>query len=457
MAGAGAMMLSIAAAARRKTALALGLVILAPAPAPAAVEVERVISPLGIEAWLVEEHSVPFLSLNFVFRGGAKLDPPGREGLAELVSGMLNEGAGELDSLAFQKATDDFAIRMAFDAGIDEFGGGLQTLTETRDRAFELLALALTEPRFDAGAIERVRGQLLAALERDAKNPNGIARRLWYRAAFGGHAYARQSDGTIEGVSAIGRDDLVRFVAERLTRESLIVGVAGDIDAATLGPLLDTVFGPLAETGPPFAVPEVEPGARGAVIVERMPQPQSVVLFGQRGLKRADPRFYAAYVMNQILGGGGFTSRLIEEVREKRGLAYGVFSYLAPLDHSALYMGGVATQNERVAESLAVIRAEFARMRDDGVSEKELADAKTYLTGSFPLRLDSNGEIANMLVGMQIADLGIDYLERRNGLIEAVTVEDIHTLAAELLDPDSFTVVVVGDPLGVEPAAAQAE
>jgi zinc protease len=396
--------------------------------------------------------------LNFVFRGGAKLDPPGREGLAELVSGLLNEGAGELDSLAFQKATDDLAIRISFDAGIDEFGGRLQTLTETRDRAFELLALALTEPRFDLDAIERVRGQLLAALERDAKNPNGIARRLWYRAAFGGHAYARQSDGTIEGVSAIGRDDLVRFVAERLTREALIVSVAGDIDAATLGPLLDEVFGPLAETGPPFSVPEVEPGARGAVIVERIPQqPQSVVLFGQRGLKRADPRFYAAYVMNQILGGGGFTSRLIEEVREKRGLAYGVFSYLAPLDHTALYMGGVATQNERVAESLAVIRAEFARMRDEGVSETELADAKTYLTGSFPLRLDSNGEIANMLVGMQIADLGIDYLERRNGLIEAVTVEDIGTLAAELLDPDSFTVVVVGDPLGVEPAAAQAE
>jgi zinc protease len=423
----------------------------------AAVEVQRVISPLGIEAWLVEEHSVPFLSLNFAFRGGAKLDPRGREGLAELVSGLLNEGAGALDALAFQKATDDLAIRMAFDAGIDEFGGGLQTLTETAERAFELLALALTEPRFDADAIERVRGQLLASLERDAKNPNDIARRLWYRAAFGGHAYSRQPDGTIEGVRAIGRDDLVRFVAERLTREALVVGVAGDIDSATLGPLLDSVFGPHPETGPPFAVPEVEPAARGAVIVERIPQPQSVVLFGQRGLKRADPRFYTGYVMNQILGGGGFSSRLIEEVREKRGLAYGVFSYLSPLEHAALYLGGVATQNERVAESLAVIRTEFARMRDHGVSDEELADAKTFLTGSFPLRLDSNGEIANMLVGMQIADLGIDYLERRNGLIEAVTVEDIRTLAGELLDPDSFTVVVVGDPVGVEPAAARAE
>ena len=432
----------------------LALVLLAWRPA-AAVEVQRVVSPGGIEAWLVEEHAVPIVSLRYVFRGGSKLDPVGREGLAELVSGMLNEGAGEIDALAFQKALDDIAARMGFDAGIDEFRGSLESLTETGDRAFELLALALAEPRFDADAVARVRAQLLASLERSARNANAVAGRLWYATVFAGHPYARPAGGTLEGVAAITRDDLVAFTETRFGRDALIVGVAGDITPQELGRILDLTFGALPARAAPFTVAEITPGAAGVVIVEHLPQPQSVVMLGQKGLKRDDPRFYTAYVMNHIFGGGGFSSRLNQEVREKRGLAYGVYSYLVPLDHAALMMAGVATQNARVAESLDLIKAEVARLRDAGVSEEELADAKTYLTGSFPLHLDSNGEIASMLVGMQISDLGIDYLERRNGYIEAVTTAEIAALAADLLDPDAFTVVVVGDPEGITPTAAE--
>ncbi len=423
--------------------------------AKAAVEVQRVVSPGGIEAWLVEEHTVPFLSMRFAFRGGAKLDPAGKEGLAELASGTLNEGAGDLDALAYQKAIDDNAIRLGFDAGMDEFGGTMETLTERRDKAFELLALALTDPTFDQGAVDRVRGQLLSGLERDTKNPNAVAQKLWQRTVFPNHPYGRPASGTIEGVTAITTDDLHQFVRDRLTRDALVIGVAGDVTAEELGELLDRAFGGLPESGPPFEVAEVAPAASGAVLIERMPQPQSVVVWGQRGVKRTDPDFYTAYVMNHILGGGGFSSRLTEEVREKRGLAYGVYSYLAPRDHAGLFLGGVATQNERVAESLEVIRAEYARLRDEGVSEQELADAKTYITGSFPLTLDSNAEIASRLVGMQITELGIDYLEHRNQLIENVTVEDIKRLAGDLIDPNSFTVVVVGDPVAIEPTAAR--
>lgn len=423
--------------------------------ARAAVDVQRVVSPGGIEAWLVEEHSVPILSVRFVFRGGSKLDPMGKEGLAELASGTLNEGAGDLDALAYQKAIDDNAIRLRFDVGLDEFGGILETLTERRDKAFELLALALADPIFDAEAVDRVRGQLISGLERNAKNPNAVAQKLYQKTIFPNHPYGRHASGTIEGVTAITTDDLHGFVRDRFTRDALVIGVAGDITAAELGPLLDKTFGKLPESGPPFEVAEVEPSAAGVVLVERMPQPQSVVVWGQRGVKRTDPDFYTAYVMNHILGGGGFSSRLTEEVREKRGLAYGVYSYLAPRDHAALFLGGVATQNERVAESLEVIRAEYARLRDEGVTEEELADAKTYITGSFPMSLDSNSEIASRLIGMQIADLGIDYLEHRNALIEAVTVDDINRLASKLIDPDSFTVVVVGDPVAIEPTAAR--
>ena len=428
-----------------------------PQAARAAVEVQRVVSPGGIEAWLVEEHRIPILSMRFAFRGGASLDPDGKEGLAEFVSGMLNEGAGDMGSLAYQTAIEDNAIRLGFNAGLDEFAGTLQTLTERRDRAFELLGLALTAPRFDVGPLERVRAQLISGLMREAKNPNTVAQHLWHRAAFGDHPYGRSPAGTVAAVEDLTAEDLHGFVRDRMTRGTLIVGVAGDIDAATLGRLLDQTFGALPATGPSIAIADTIPVTEGALLVERMPQPQSVVMWGQKGLKRDHPDYYAAYVMNHILGGGGFSSRLTEEVREKRGLAYGVYSYLAPRQHAALYLGGVATQNERVAESIEVIRGEFARMRDEGVDEQELADAKTYLTGSFPLRLDSNSEIASMLVGMQIAELGIDYLERRQGLIEAITVTDIKRVAASLIDPDSFTIVVVGDPVSIEPSAMTGE
>ena len=436
-------------AAARAFVVALALALAAPA---AAVDVQQVVSPGGIEAWLVEERSAPILSLRFAFRGGSRLDPPGKEGLAELASGLLDEGAGDLDALAFQTALEDNAIRLRFDVGLDEFGGSLQTLTERRDRAVELLSLALSRPRFDADAVGRVRDQLVRGLERETTDARAIARRAWYRAAFADHPYARPSGGTVEGVGALTRADLAAFARDRFARDRLVVGAAGDIGADELGGLLDSAFGALPASGPAFDVPETALAAAGRVVVEPLAQPQTVIVWGQRGLKRDDADYYAAYVMNQILGGGGFTSRLYREVRERRGLAYGVYSYLAPLDRAGLYLGGVATRNERAAEALAVVRAEFARMRDEGVSADELADARTYINGSFPLRLDSNREVASILVGMQIAGLGVDYLDRRAALIDGVSREDIARVAAALIDPDSFLVVAVGEPVGIADA-----
>lgn len=427
---------------------ALAAALAAAAPADA-VDIQRVVSPGGIEAWLVEERAIPMMSLRFIFRGGGALDPPGKEGLARLVSGMLDEGAGGLDSRAYQRAVDDNAVRLGFDAGLDEFSGSIQTLTERRGAAFELLALALTEPRFDEDALERVRAQLLRGLERETQNANRLARRIWSREAFGDHPYARPPGGTVEGVRAIGREDLIAFVRGHFARDRLIVGAAGDIGAEALGKILDAAFGALPAAGAPFSIADAAPPESGRVVVEPLGQPQSVIVWGQRGPKRDDPDYYAAYVMNQALGGGGFSSRLYWEVRTRRGLAYSVYSYLAPFDYAGLWLGGVATRNERAAEVLEVVRAEFARMRDGGIGETELADAKTYINGSFPLRLDSNAEVAGILVGMQASDLGIDYLDRRAGLIDSVTREDIARVARALIRPEAFVTVAVGEPAGL--------
>ena len=430
--------------------LTVALGALSPAmSAHAAATVERVVSPGGIEAYLLSEPSIPFMSLSLHFRGGAALDPSGLEGLASLASGLLDEGAGELDSAAFQTELEDLAIRLSFDAGRDEFTGRLKTLTKHRARAFELLRLALTAPRFDAEPVDRIRNQLQANLRRRAEEPDYLAALTWFATAVPDHAYGRPVQGTIETLAAIERTDLERFVDTRFTKDRLIVGVAGDVTAAELGPLLDIAFGDLPERGAPSELGPARPVGSGTVVV-RKAVPQSQVLFGQAGLARADPDFYAAYVTNHMLGGSGFTARLTEEVREKRGLAYSVYSYLYPLDQAPLWLGGLGTANAAVGEALQVVRKELAGMAAGDITQAALDDAKTYLTGSFPLRLTTNDAIAATLVTMQVDEVGIDYLERRNDYIEAVTLEDVRRVAARLYDPEHLLVVVVGEPAGLE-------
>ncbi|WP_340116949.1 pitrilysin family protein [Pelagibius sp. 7325] len=432
-------------------ALLIALTALLTAFQARAVEVQRVVSPGGIEAWLVEDHTNPIIALELAFRGGGALDPEDKAGLAYMVSSTIDEGAGPLDSQAFQGELDNLSISLKFDAGLDSFSGSLETLTENRDRAFELLRLALTEPRFDAEPVERIRSQIVASLSRQSEDPDYIASRVLRRLMYGEHPYARPANGTEASIARITADDLRSFVQQRFGRDRLFVGVVGDITPDELAKALDDTFGMLPEKAAPFSIPAVEAANGGETVVIAKPIPQSVVALGQDGIRRDDPDYYAAYVVNYILGGGGFASRLVEEVREKRGLAYSVYSYLAPFDHGSMIYAGTATQNARVGESLDLIRQEWRRMAEDGPTAEELDDAKRYLTGSFPLRFSSSANIAGMLVGMQMEDLGIDYLEKRNDYVEAVTLDDAKRVAKRLYRPDALTVVVVGAPDGVTP------
>ena len=426
--------------------IAFAFVLFAALPAYA-VTVERVTSPGGIEAWLVQDHSNPIISLDVAMRGGASVEA--KPGLAHMVAGLLDEGAGPYDSQTFQGKLEDLAIELSFDTGKDNFRGSLKTLTENRDIAFDLFRLAMTQPRFDKEPVERVRSQILTALARELQNPEAVAARAWYKLAFAGHPYAIPVRGEPNTVKSITVADLRNYTKTWLSREGMVISVVGDVTPDQLGVLLDKTFGALPARHPAIAVPEVKPQATGKVEVIDRNNPQSVAMFGQTGLKRADPDWYAAYVMNYILGGGGFSSWLTEEVREKRGLAYSVYSYLTPLDHAGIISGGVATQNARTGESLKLIREQFGRMATQGPSEKELADAKTYLTGSFALQLDSTSSIAGLLTAVQLDNLGIDYLDKRNSYIEAVTMDQVRTIAAKLLDPATLTFVVVSKPEGI--------
>ncbi len=411
-----------------------------------AVEVQRVVSPMGIEAWLVENDSVPVIALEFAFRGGVELDPAGKEGLANLASVLLDEGAGDLDSATFQARLSNAAISLSFDAAVDGFYGSLKTVTANADEAFELLELALTAPRFDADAVERMRAAVLADIRRRVADPSWIGRRAFYEMAFHDHPYGRPSRGTATTVNGLTAEDLRGFVAERFNRANLIVGVSGDVTAEELGPILDRLFGDLPMGQPSPRPEDTAPAGLGEVLLVRRDGPQSSMMLSQPGIARSDPDFYTAFVVNHILGGGGFTSRLTDEVRERRGLTYGISSFLVNFDHADLLMVSSSLSNANVAPALELIRQEWRRMVADGISAQELDDAKTFLTGSFPLRFTSTDRIASILLGMQIENLGIDFLDRRNAEVEAVTLENANRVAAALYDVDALTVVVVGAP-----------
>lgn len=418
----------------------------------AAVDVERVVSPQGIEAWLVQDHSNPVVSLRLAFRGGAEMDPADKAGLANLAASTMDEGAGELDSQTFQQILADQSITLRFSASNDRFGGEVTTLTENLDQSMDLLRLALTQPRFDDEPVARLKSQLIAGIQSDSQSPGKLAYKAFFKAMFPDHGYGRDSDGTVESVTALTQADLKAFVHTRLARGNLIVGVVGDVTPERLAALLDKTFGPLpAEPSTPRAR-DVVPNATGRVQVIELDVPQSTIVFGQAGLKRDDPDFYTVLVMNHILGGGSFTSRLYQEIREKRGLAYSVGSDLYPLDHAGLIIGSVGTENARVAETLDVLRTEWARMAKGDVSEKELNNAKTYITGAFPLTFTSTGAIARVLVSMQINGLGIDYLDHRKAYIGAVDLAGVKRVAAAYLDGNKLDIVVVGKPVGIVPS-----
>lgn len=418
-------------------------------PAGAAVDIQEVTTEAGFEAWLVEENSVPFVSLELRFEGGAVLDPEGKAGVTNLMVGLLEEGAGDLDARGFAAAQESLAASFSYDVGHDSVSVSARFLTENMDEAVALLKDSLSEPRFDEDAIERVRAQVMSGLRSAENDPGDIAERRAADLAFGDHPYASPVNGTLDSVPGLTRDDIVAALEAALVQDRVFIGASGDISADELSGVIDTLMDGLSETG--GDLPEkVEVQTEGGVTVVPFQTPQSVAVFGQPGIDRHDEDFFPAYVMNQILGGGGFEARLTEEVRVKRGLTYGVYSYLATRDYADLVMGRVQSSNESVAEAIDVIRDEWRRMAEEGVTEAELEQAKTYLTGAYPLRFDGNGAIASILVGMQMDDLSPDYVNTRNGKVEAVTIEDVKRVAGELLDPDALSFVVVGQPEGLE-------
>jgi zinc protease len=409
-----------------------------------ALEIQSLKSDGGIEIWLAESHATPIISVAFGFKGGSGFDPVGKEGLAKLASGLLDEGAGDVDSATFQKRLTDRGIDFSFDAELDDFTGRLRFLRDDRGEAAELLRLALSAPRFDTEPVERIRNALLIDVAQDETDPNSIAGRQMEEMVLRDHPYSRPSSGTAASMKAITADDLRQFAQQRFVRSRLYVSVVGDVSPDEAKTFVNQAFGSLPHDAALTDVPPIAPSRDGRTRVVDFPVPQAVVQFAQPGIPRRDPDFFPAYLVNYVLGGGGFSSRLMDEVREKRGLVYGVGSDLWTFDAGGLIAGQFQTDPGKVAQAIDIVRTEWRRMATEGPTQQELDDAKTYLLGYYPRNFTSTMETAQVLRGLQIEKLGIDYVTRRQKEIAAVTIDDARRVAKRLFDAAQLTFVVVG-------------
>ncbi len=419
-------------------------------PAAATIEIDQITSPGGVEAWLVEDDSIPFVALEFWFVGGSALDATDRQGATYLMTGLLEEGAADMDAQAFAEEVEGLAASFGFSSYRDSVVISAQMLSQNRDEAADLLRAAMVEPRFDPVAIERVRGQILSIIEGNARDPADIASTTYNSMAYGDHPYGRPQEGTAESVAALTRDDLIAAHSDTLTRDRVVVGAAGDITPDELGLLIDRILDGLPAEAPERPEP-ITSALDGGVTVVEFPSPQSVTYFGHAGIERDDPDFFPAFVLNQVLGGSGFQSRLMEEVRVQRGLTYGIGTYLSLADLSPGILGQFSSSNDAVAEAIEVVRAEWADVSENGITQAELDAAVRYMTGEYPLRFDGNGTIAGILAAMQSDDMPADYIVNRNDYIEGVTLEDVNRVASDLLRPEALHFVVVGQPQGLSP------
>ncbi len=416
------------------------------------LDIQELTTQSGLTFWLVEDHSIPVIALNFAFENaGSKYDALEKQGLTRLASNTMDEGAGDILSEEFQGLLRTQSISLGFSAGRDTFGGSIYSRTSTMDKAAALMKEALTQPRFDEAPLQRMKDSNLARIRSSQSDPQWIAARFANDIMFEGHPYALNSGGTLSTLPAITPDDLRKFVQTRLAKDVLEIAIVGDVTPEQAKTYVENIFGSL----PP--VQTMSQQARdftlqnlGQAYVYDLDIPQSIVMGFLPALSRTDPDYYAFQVMNQILGAGGFGSRLTEEVREKRGLTYGIGTYLTQMEHIDYLTLSSSTANENAGEMIALAKAEMQKMADTLVSEDERKKAIDYINGSLPLTLSSTSNISSLLMGMQSDDLPIDYLDKRAAGFNAVTVEDIQRVAKKYLKPDEMGLIIIGKPENIE-------
>lgn len=411
--------------------------------------IQQFTTPGGVSVWLVEEPSIPILSLRMAWTAGETNDPEGLEGLTNAMVYHMNEGAGALDAQAFFKGMEELNMSFSCGASNESTYCNSSMLTDNASESFDMIALALSEPRFDDGPFERFLREQEVGLQTRETNPRYLANRARAAAMYPDHPYARETSA--ESLAAITQDGMRAQKDLLMVKDGMLVTAVGAMSPEELAPLIDQAVAGLPDTSTPTETDAVTLAAPlAAPVTIDLPQPQSLVTFAGPAMEREDPDFYTAVVLNYTFGGGGFQSRLMQDLRVEKGLTYGVYTQVSSEDKIQLWSGGGQTKNESAGEFIAGIKANMETMVAEGMTEEELADAKAYLTGSYPLGFDSNAKIAGRMMGVRLDELPVDFFDKRNAMVDAVTLEDVNRVAAEYLSPDNFTFVIVGQPEGLD-------
>jgi zinc protease len=414
--------------------------------AHAAVAVETTSIGHGVKAWYATNDTVPVVDIILSFEGaGSASDAEGKSGRAAFAASLLTEGAGALDSSAFRRALEEKAITMDVSTEEDRLKIHIYCLREHAARAGELLAMALAAPRLDESDQLRMKADIGSLMARLNEHPGYRAERALVERAFKDHPYANAPYGSTASLAALNAQDVKDYFKTYVTRGSLIVAASGDVDASLLDDVLGPVIDVLADNDSgPVSVTQATLGGAGEMLQQSMAIPQTTILFAAPAIARDDPKFYALYLLNHILGGSALFSRLGDDVRREKGLVYSIDTDLDIKRGASLISGSLATRNATAAQAITEVKAVLTSMHDKGVTTEECADAKSYVIGSFTRKLDSSTSIANLLLSMQVHRLGEDYISKRESYFKKVSCADINAVAAQLLNPSRFLFVSVG-------------
>ncbi|KCZ47380.1 M16 family metallopeptidase [Hyphomonas pacifica] len=413
-------------------------------------QIQQFTTPGGVSVWLVSEPSIPILSVELAWEGGEASDPEGMEGLADAVVYHMNEGAGDLDSLGFHMRMEELNMSFGCSASNLWTSCSASMLTDNASDAMDLIAEAFEDPRFDDGPFQRFVREQQVSLNTRETNAGYLAWRAQAQALYPDHPFARETSA--DSIATLTPELAKAHMRKLMVKDRLLVTAVGAVTPEELAPMIDEIAANLPETSDLPDIPAIDytaANAFGTVVVD-LPQPQSLVQFVAPGVERKDPEFFPAYVLNYTFGGGGFKSRLMDTLRVQKGLTYGVYTSLSSGEKFQSWNGGGQTKNESAGDFIDGLKEEMSKISEGGVTEEELADAKAYLIGSYPLAFDSNAKIAGQMMSVRQDELGVDYFDRRNAMVEAVTLDDVNVVAAEYLAPDRFSYIVVGEPEGLE-------
>ena len=404
----------------------------------------REVMPNGIVLLVAERPGIPILAVRAYSRAGAVLDPPDRGGLAGLTGSLLTRGTARRSGPELDSAIEFVGGSLESGASRDGMSLSLGVLKRDLTLGLDLMAEVLLTPTFPEAEFKRKVAQTQAAIKRSEEDPGSVASRALARLVFPNHPYGRPAEGTVESVGRITRDDVVRFHREHVRPDTTIIAVVGAITVDEARREILARFGAWPRpSGPAPGVPEAAAGGPPREEQITRDLTQATLLFGRQSIRQTDPDYFPLAVASYVLGGGS-ASRLYERVRDDGGLAYAVYSYNNPGRYGASFVVSAATRTAEVPKVVGIVRDEMARMGREPVSERELKLAKDYLIGSFPLRLDTSGKVADFIVGVEAQGLGLDYADRYKAGIAKVTVADVRRAAAKFLGPDTYDRVVVG-------------